>query len=109
MGDVENSWDMVGEPGERGGYAPNCLRDHRGHLELFLVIRVSNFSALRPALPAVVLISRFPSDARRHALCMATKTLTLLLLITEKLWVTGPDCAASDVCEALMPRAEFGQ
>lgn len=43
---------------------------------------------------AVVLISCFLSDARRHALCMATKSLTLLLLITEKLRVTGPDCAA---------------
>lgn len=109
MGNVEKSWDLVGDQGQRGGYVPNCLWDRREHLELFLVIQVSNFLALWPALPAVVLISRFPSDARRHALCMAAKTLTLLLLITEKLQVTGPDCAAGDVCGALTPRAEFSQ
>lgn len=109
VGSVEKSWDMVGEQGGRGGYTPNCLWDCRGCLKLFLVIWVSNSLMLWPALPAVVLIFCFSSNARRHALCIATKTLTLLLLIMEKLWVTGPDCTASDVCGALMPRAEFGQ
>lgn len=70
--------------------APSCLRGP------FLVIQVADFLALRPALLAVVLISCFSSDARRRTLCMATKTLTLLLLITEKLQVTGPDRATGD-------------
>lgn len=61
-----------------------------------------------PFFGAVLLVSRLPSNARRHALCMATKTLTLLLLITKKLRVTGLDCAASDVCAALMPQGELG-
>lgn len=70
---------------------------------------VSSSPALWLVLPAVVLIARSLRRARGHALCMATQTLTLLLLITGKLRVTGPDCAASDVFGALMPRAEFGQ
>jgi len=78
-------------------------------LGALLVIQASDSLALRPAVLAVVLISCFPSNARRHALCMATKSLTLLLLITEKLRVTGPACAAGDVCGASTPGATFGQ